>query len=539
MTGIKKVKRNGGAVRLLVIAFFTVTLLIPLSKMLLSLKDINVVSGLTAPKFKEALTGSLTVSVTATLISVAFSFILAFLLSRAGRFRPRGFFSVLFVLPMLIPSISHGTGMVILFGQNGIFTRLFGIGGAGFYGFTGIVAGSVMYSFPVAFLMLSDILSYEDFSPYEAAKVLGVGRVRQFFRITVPFLRKPMISVFFAVFTMIVTDYGVPITLGGKFKTLPSLMYYDVIERQNFAGGSLIGLVLLIPALLAFIIDIIGKNTVSSAAGKKPFTTKVSRVRSALTCVFCAAVGLLIILPLVTFVVLTFIKQYPINMTVTVYNIQKALRMSAGKYLLNSLAISAAVAAAGTTIAVITAYFTARRPGGASRLLHLIAITSLAVPGLVLGLSYALFFSGSFIYSTFAILILVNTIHFFASPYLMMYNTFGKLNPNLEAVGATLSVSRTRVFFDVLLPQSAATIVEMACYFFVNSMMTISAVSFLRTSSTKPLALMIPQFENEGLISCIAFVSVVILLVNIIIKVAAATIKRCLRTERTYEKGSV
>jgi iron(III) transport system permease protein len=49
------------------------------------------------------------------------------------------------------------------------------------YGFGGIVIGSVMYSFPVAFLMLADVLNYEDCSPYEAAEVLGVSKIRQFF----------------------------------------------------------------------------------------------------------------------------------------------------------------------------------------------------------------------------------------------------------------------------------------------------------------------------------------------------------------------
>ena len=33
---------------------------------------------------------------------------------------------------------------------------------------------------------------------------------------------------------------------------------------------------------------------------------------------------------------------------------------------------------------------------------------------------------------------MVNSVHFFSSPYLMIYNTFCKLNANLEDVGLTL-----------------------------------------------------------------------------------------------------
>ena len=76
--------------------------------------------------------------------------------------------------------------------------------------------------------------------------------------------------------------------------------------------------------------------------------------------------------------------------------------------------------------------------------MHLIAITSLAIPGLVLGLSYVMTFKNTPIYGTILILILVNLVHFFASPYLMMYNTFGKINQNLESVGQTLGISRIK-----------------------------------------------------------------------------------------------
>ena len=43
-----------------------------------------------------------------------------------------------------------------------------------------------------------------------------------------------MISVMFATFTLIFTDYGVPLMVGGKFMTLPVYMYNEVIGLMNF-----------------------------------------------------------------------------------------------------------------------------------------------------------------------------------------------------------------------------------------------------------------------------------------------------------------
>ena len=153
-----------------------------------------------------------------------------------------------------------------------------------------------------------------------------------------------------------------------------------------------------------------------------------------------------------------------------------------------------------------------------SRFLHLTAIVSLAVPGLVLGLSYVMVFKGTFIYGTIAILIMVNTVHFFASPYLMIYNAFGKMNENLEDVGQILGVKRIRIIFDVIIPQSKYTLIEMFSYFFVNSMMTISAVSFLSKYSNKPVSLLINEFERQNMLECAAVVALLILAVNMVMK---------------------
>ena len=200
--------------------------------------------------------------------------------------------------------------------------------------------------------------------------------------------------------------------------------------------------------------------------------------------------------------------------------------MGALKYLGNSLIIAVVVSFLGTALAVLNAYMTARNKTKLSYVLHLMSITSLAIPGLVLGLSYVMFFKSTLIYGTIAILFLVNSMHFFSSPYLMAYNTFGKINENLEDVGATMGISRWKVIRDVLLPQSAGTIVEMMSYFFVNCMMTISAVSFLANVSNKPIALMITQFEGQMQLECAAFVSLIIFIVNVIMKYVVFLVKR-------------
>lgn len=58
----------------------------------------------------------------------------------------------------------------------------------------------------------------------------------------------------------------------------------------------------------------------------------------------------------------------------------------------------------------------------------------------------------------------------------------------------------------------------MFSYFFVNAMITISAVSFLSNVSNMPLSLMIPQFEGQTMLESSAYISLLILIVNVVLK---------------------
>ena len=234
------------------LVFLIIAVLAPLICLLFSIGSVDVGSIVGSRQFLESLKNSVLVTLTATAVSLVLALVLAWCIARSGLGK-KGALSQLLSLPMLIPSISHGMGLIVLFGANGVLTNLLGLN-TSIYGFWGIVIGSVMYSFPVAFLMLLDVFQYEDYTVYESAQVLGIPKIRQFLSITLPYLRKPMISVMFATFTLIFTDYGVPLMVGGKFMTLPVYMYNEVIGLMNFGKGAVVALFLLVPAVVAFLI---------------------------------------------------------------------------------------------------------------------------------------------------------------------------------------------------------------------------------------------------------------------------------------------
>ena len=190
----------------------------------------------------------------------------------------KGVFAVLFTIPMLIPSVSHGTGLVLLFGDNGLLMNGLGIH-VNLYGYFGMILGWVLYSFPVAFLMLTDSFQYEDYTTYEAAQVLGMGKLEQFRTIMLPNLKKTLISTVFATFTLIFTDYGVPLVVGGKVMTLSLYMYREVVGLLDFSKGAIIGVLLLIPAVAAFIVDLKNDETANASTVTKQYVVPLSRKR--------------------------------------------------------------------------------------------------------------------------------------------------------------------------------------------------------------------------------------------------------------------
>lgn len=504
--------------------YLCMTILLPLLSLLTHISAEDFKTIFTSQQFVPMLVNSLLSAGVTTLVSVSLALVLAWCVNRT-RIKGKSVLMVLFTLPMLIPSISHGMGLSLLFGDNGVITNFLGIN-IHLYGLTGIVIGATLYSFPVAFLMLSDIFQYEDFTVYESAQVLGLSKFQQFRAITLSNLKKPLISAVFAVFTMVFTDYGVPLVVGGKMMTLPVYMYREVIGLLDYSKGAIIGIILLLPAVIAFLSDLKNDESGSGSTVTKPYIVYENKKRDRFAYIFCGILIFLISLPIITFMILSVIKQYPIDFSLTFANIQKAFQLGIGNYLLNSLFISLTTALLGMFVSFFTAYITARSQKKFSTMtLHLLSLVSLAIPGIVLGLSYVLFYKGSIIYGTMAILITVNITHFFASPYLMAYNSLSKFNSNLEDIAATLGISKWRMLLDVYMPCTMSTMIEMFSYIFVNAMVTISAVSFLANLKNMPLALLIPQFDSQSLIEATAFISIVILAVNLIAKLIVYLLK--------------
>jgi iron(III) transport system permease protein len=489
--------------------------------------------------FGKAVLNSFIYSFAGASIAMVLSLAAAFCLSRV-HIRFKSVWVLVLTTPMLIPTLSIGLGIRSLFGTNGFLDKIFGVNVNGI-GFLGLIIGSAVSAFPVTFTLIYDAMRYEDKTAYDAAETLGISTFHSFLKVSLPYLKLPLISAFFAGFTWIFSDYGIPMEVAGKVQTLPMYLYQQVLTQYKYGRGAVVGMILLLPAIGAFLFDLFSKDSASGEKAEQKITP--SKRFTIISVIVMSIIAILVLMPQFSFIALSFVKSFPNNLSFTWDNMAAAFGnntgLGVGNYLVNSLLMALFTGIIGTFLAYILAYFVTRFDGWLGKALNFICLVSLAIPGLVFGLGYVFFFSFSkgWFYGTMGILVAVNIVHFLATPYLMAKNALLKLNKNYETVGDTIGVSKARILFNVLVPNSVSTLIDMFSFFFINAMITISAVAFLCTFYNQPLSILINTYDKQGSYEMQAVISFIILIVNIIAKVVLSYLSRVAKKREEPKEG--
>ncbi|MDE7384394.1 MAG: ABC transporter permease subunit, partial [Anaeroplasmataceae bacterium] len=466
--------------------------------------------------FYDAIKNSLIYTLASAIISTFLALVTAYFLNFSS-VKHKKLLVTLLTIPMLVPTLSIGLGIRTASGVNGFFDKMFGWD-QDFLGYLGLIYGSVVISFPPTFLVLYDALRYENKESYDAASIMGINKFSTFLRITLPYLKKPLITAFLACFTLIFSDYGIPLELGGKVKTLPMYLYEQVMSNFKYGRAALVGLFLLIPAVVSFVVDLFLKEDNSDES--KTGLIKANKVFNGIALACILLIAFILFIPQLSFVSLAFMKGYPNNITFSLDNISSVFGSVHGvgltKYIFNSLLIALLTGIMGTLFAYTAAYFSSRIEGKVGKVLNFLAMASIAIPGIVLGVGYIFIFKNTngFFYGTIAILVAVNVAHFIGSPFILAKNCLSKINRDYEIIGNTLGLSKFKIFIKVIIPNSIGTIIEMFSYFFLNSMITISAVTFLCTYKTQPLSVLITTYERTGNYEMQGVISFIIILLD-------------------------
>ena len=93
---------------------------------------------------------------------------------------------------------------------------------------------------------------------------------------------------------------------------------------------------------------------------------------------------------------------------------------------------------------------------------------------------------------------LCTIVHFYTTGHLTAVTALKALDAEFEAVSASLKVPFFKTFWRVTLPICTPALVDIARYFFINAMTTISAVVFLYSPDTKVASIAILNLDEAG-----------------------------------------
>lgn len=513
-----------------VLAVFAVFLAIPIIRLLVEsfvsdtgISIANYIEVIAGKGFMTALINSIAVSASSAMLATVLAFFLAYSIQYTNLSRTfKTAVHTLALLPMLLPTITYGFAIIYSFGKQGLLTRLFGRQLFDIYGFNGLLFGYVIYTLPVSFMLILNTMGYIDKKFMIVSRVMGDSPFRTFMQTVIRPLLGTLAASFVQCFFLCFTDYGIPASVGGEYEVIATVLYNEMLGSiPNFNRGAVVAMMMLIPSVLsiALLKYLERYNVRYSKISQIEF--KKDNFRDGI----CAAGSSLIILSIlaifaVIFVV-PFVREWPYQVQFTMEHFSEVLNDSSlfGVYK-NSIFVAVSTALFGLLITYGAALATARSGlnGRLKGVIDAIALVTNTIPGMVIGIAFMFIFTGTPLQNTFPLIILCNVVHYFSTPYLMMKNSLSKLNSSWETTAALMGDNWIKTIIRIVTPNMTSTILEVFSYYFVNAMVTVSAVIFIAGARTMVITTKIKELQYYTKFNEVFVLSLFILGTNLIIK---------------------
>ena len=539
--------KQGLLIFVILVVLFTFFILVPLfylfAKSFVFEKEVNFQNYINLINDRDFVTSffnSIKISFITAVITTVAAFLIAFGLNNSNiNQKIKSIFSILIILPMLLPTITYGFSIMYTFGNQGIITRFLGIRLFDIYGFNGLLLGFFIYTLPPSFLIINNSFKYVDKKYVMVSKLMGDSSWRTLLNAVIIPTIFGIANAFIISFVLSFTDFGLPASIAGNYEVIAGTLYQTMLGSiPDFGGGASIAMFMLVPAGVALMLqNHISKHNFfyDSNSRMKPIENKI---RDSFFLILICIIIFIVLINFVIIFVVPFVQAYPYNMTFTWNNLIKCFEYKLRLPYANTLIIAFLSAGIGTVVAYLAALLNTRSElsGGKKFFLDAIAMITNTVPGMVLGLGYLFAFNKSSLKGTITILVVCNVMHFFTSPYLMAKSAFTKMTPALETTAQLMGDNWFKSIVRIIIPSTLYTIVEMFSYYYINSMVTISAIIFLVNARTAVLTTKIKELQHYAKFDDIFVLSALLFLTNILFKIIFSLILNYIhrRTENEY-----
>ena len=492
---------------------------------------------ITRPFNHQIIANTLVLGTTVAAVVTVLGFALAYAVSHV-QMRYARVYQLIILVPIVAPPFVLALAAVLLLGRNGLVTRtLLGLETSALYGLPGIVLGQTFALLPIAYLVLLGTLQAIDPSMEENARNLGASRFDVFRTVTLPLATPGIAASLLLVFVQSIADIGNPIVIGGDYHVLASRVYFQLIGAYDARSGAALAVILLMPSIIAFVLQKywVERRSYVSITGKasRIRVRERSRGHVIVANALCATVSAIVVAFYGMIFVGALSRLWGIDYTFTLVNFQRIFVGLGTKAITDTLQLAAIATPISGVVGIVIAYLLTRVRFKGKGIVEFLALLSLAVPGVVLGVGYAIFFNRPPFYLTGTALIIIMAFVVSAVPVGIRAGIAGlrQIDAGLEEASANLGATRVQTVLHIVFPLLRPAFFAGLLYSFVRSMTLVSAVIFLVSAQWRLMTVsMLNAVELGQLGVAAAFASLLIVITLVVMLAMQLVLRRIGRT---------
>lgn len=448
------------------------------------------------------------------------------------------------LMTMVSPPFISSLVYIQLFGKRGWITyRLLGLMLSP-YNKWGIIAMQSLHFASLNALFAAGILEKIDHRILAASRDLGASPADTMKQIVFPMLRPAAGICFILSFIRSVSDFGTPAVIGGRYNTLASAIYMELIGYADLEKASAMNMLLLLPAVAAFLLYrlLMRKSDRLTAAdsqknGRSGLPLPLTGIVGAAVRLMSAMFFLMMTLQYICIFLTGFLKSKKGVYYFSLDNFNSLLSYNM-ESLVRSIQYSLIAAVAGTAFAVLFAYYLERRKVRLRGFFDFISTMPYLLPGTCFGIGYILAFNSGILKLTGTAAIIIINMIFKQLPMVTKLTaaSLAQLNSRVEDAARDLGAGRFHVTKDIVLPNLRRTFVTGFIYNFSSSMTTVGAVVFLISARHKLAVYTLFDAINSGEYGVASLISSLIILTTIAVTGGVSAL--LLREERGGDTGS-
>lgn len=470
-------------------------------------------------RYKTAFFHSMESSFYSALISIGLAFFLSYGIRSTGKWQKR-IALLLLSMSMVSPPFISSLSFITLYGRRGLITyRLLGLSFDPYHKWGVILMQSIHFAC-MNTLFFTNALEDFDGKLYDSGRDLGANAFFVLKDILLPLLSPAILASFFLSFLRGLSDFGTPIIIGGRYSTLATEIYLQIIGFSDFSKAAAMNILLLLPAFFSFLLYRMSMKRADERNKEQKGKTGLrldSKHWMNIPIQFLLFFFLLFqLLQYASIFLYGFLRFNKKQIFFTWENMGSLFQYNLSTMGL-SLLLAFAASVVGSFFAFLLAYLMERKMKRGKKLLDFALSLPYLLPGTCFGLAYILAFNKAPLKLTGTVWIMLFSLLFRQMPLgsRLASTALSQSPKNLELAARDLGAKPSLVFFQIILPGILPSFFSSVYLQFSQGLTTAGAIIFLISAKYKVLVYTLFDAINRGDYAVASLISGIMILLSL------------------------